>query len=376
MSIILDALKKAQQERKQTTTKTTYTFKNPGQKPRWVVYGILIVVVACVLGYLYIPAFHKPKQLARVIVKPEPPKAKPVTIEAKKVEAKVESIEKAEPVKAPVKTEMAKPKEEIKVAIQKTEVVQKEVVEKKEVRTVAKKDKKVQPTVVAKRVRQKTHAPRKEPAPERQREDVSTAAVRVDNKKLDLIYNEALKETQMGRLNEAKRLYLSILAERPDHIEALNNLGVIATNEGNTKEALFYFKKILGYKKDYAKAYNNIGLIMMSEGDKKLAEEYFRKSIELDAESVEPYLNLSAHLRGKKRLQEASQFLETILQKGIKNPALYLSYAITKDEMGQTEEAIRYYRSYLSGGEGKKEERNKIIERLRVLEESQSTKNR
>ena len=372
MSIILDALKKAQQERKQKTTKTTYTFKNPNQKPRWVVYGILIVVVAFVVGYLYIPAFHKPKVVARIITKPETPRAKPVTIEAKKVEAKVESIEKkAEPVKTPVKTEMAKPKEEIKVAVQKAEVV-----EKKRVKTVVKKERRVQPTVVAKRVKQKTHAPRKEPVPEGQRQDVGVTAGKVDNSKLDLIYNEALKETQMGRLNEAKRLYLSILAERPDHIEALNNLGVIATNEGNTKEALFYFKKILGYKKDYAKAYNNIGLIMMSEGDKKLAEEYFRKSIELDAESVEPYLNLSAHLRGKKRLQEASQFLETILQKGIKNPALYLSYAITKDEMGQTEEAIRYYRSYLSGGEGKKEERNKIIERLRVLEESQSTKNR
>jgi len=362
MSIILDALKKAQQERKQTTTKTTYTFKNPGQKPRWVVYGILIVVVASVVGYLYIPAFHKPKVVAKVIVKPEPPKVKPVTIEAKKVEAKVESIEKkAEPAKTPVKTEMAKPKEEIKVAVQKTEVVKKEVVEKK---------------IIAKRVKQKTPALRKEPAPEGQRQDAGVKAGKVDERRLDLIYNEALKETQMGRVNEAKRLYLSILAERPDHIEALNNLGVIATKEGNTKEALFYFKKILEYKRDYAKAYNNIGLIMMSEGDKKLAEEYFRKSIELDAGSVEPYLNLSAHLRGERRVQEASQFLEAILRKGIKNPALYLSYAITKDEMGQTEEAIRYYRSYLSGGEGKKEERNKIIERLRVLEESQSTKNR
>jgi len=246
MSIILDALKKAQQERKQTTTKTTYTFKNPGQKPRWVVYGILIVVVASVVGYLYIPAFHKPKQLARVIVKPEPPKAKPVTVEAKKIEAKVESIEKkAEPVKTPVKTEMAKPKEEVKVAVQKAEVVEKEVVEKKRVKTIVKKERRVQPTVVAKRVKQKTSAIRKEPALEGRREDAGVTTGKVDERKLDLIYNEALKEAEMGRVNEAKRLYLSILAERPDHIEALNNLGVIATKEGNTKEALFYFKKIL-----------------------------------------------------------------------------------------------------------------------------------
>ncbi|MCX5803429.1 MAG: tetratricopeptide repeat protein, partial [Proteobacteria bacterium] len=241
MSIILDALKKAQQERKQTTTKTTYTFKNPGQKPRWVVYGILIVVIASVVGYLYIPAFHKPKVVAKVIVKPEPPKTKPVTVEAKKVEATpqkpvVALIEKKpEPVKTPVKTEKAKPKEEVKVAVQKTEVVKKEVVKKE---------------IIAKRVKQKTPAirkERKEPAPEGQRQDIGVTAGKVDERKLDLIYNEALKEAQMGRVNEAKRLYLSILAERPDHIEALNNLGVIATNEGNTKEALFYFKKILEY---------------------------------------------------------------------------------------------------------------------------------
>jgi len=86
-------------------------------------------------------------------------------------------------------------------------------------------------------------------------------------------------------------MFLAIVARKPDHVESLNNLGVIAASLGNKKEALAYFKKILEYRADYPKAYNNIGLIMMSESDKVLAEEYFRKAISLDPQGLEPYIN-------------------------------------------------------------------------------------
>jgi Tfp pilus assembly protein PilF len=197
----------------------------------------------------------------------------------------------------------------------------------------------------------------------------------VDHEKINAMYNDALKETERGNVKGAKKLYQDILAEQPGHIEALNNLGVISMREGNTDEAFFYFNKVLQFKKDYGKAYNNIGLLMMRQGQKGLAEEYFRKSIELGKDNLEPSLNLAALFRTEKRYEDANRLLTGFINGNIKNKSLYLSYALVKDEMGQYEEAIQYYRLYLRES-GSAAEKNEVAERLKVLENVQSTKNR
>lgn len=191
-----------------------------------------------------------------------------------------------------------------------------------------------------------------------------------DNEKINTKFNEAVRETEKGNIPGAKLLYQSILKEQPSHIEALNNLGVIAMREGNSKEALFYFNKVLQYKKNYGKAYNNIGLLMMKDGQKHLAEEYFRKSIEL-GDGVDPSLNLAALLRTEKRFEEAGRLLEAFINTNAKNKSLYLSFALIKDDMGQYGEATRYYRLYLKEA-GSTSERSEVAERLKILENAQS----
>ena len=119
-------------------------------------------------------------------------------------------------------------------------------------------------------------------------EPVRAVEKKTDDGSIDSIYNEALREQQSGRTREAKTIYKQILAKQPNHIETLNNLGVIAIYEGNTQEALFYFKRILEYRKNYSKAYNNIGLIAMRDGDRQLAEEYLRKAISLEPDDPGP----------------------------------------------------------------------------------------
>jgi Flp pilus assembly protein TadD len=114
---------------------------------------------------------------------------------------------------------------------------------------------------------------------------------------------------------------------------------------------------------------------MMGEGDKGLAEEYFRKAIVMEPDSIEPYLNLSALLRSDGRLDEAARLLETPIQKKVKNPALFLSYALIQDAAGKTEDAVRYYRRYLSAVKSS-EARKEVIERLRLLEENRNPERR
>ncbi len=195
------------------------------------------------------------------------------------------------------------------------------------------------------------------------------------NDRVTTNYNKALAAAEEGSTDKARKLYLAVLADEPHHIEALNNLGVLALSESNTKEAAFYFRRILEYRKDYIKSYNNQGIIAMREGDTKLAEEYFKKAIEVAPQTLEPYLNLAALLRSEKKLEEANSVIDAPLKRGLHGDQLFLSAALIKDELGLSAEAVKYYRYYLQGS-SPREDRRKIIERLSFLEESKSSTSR
>ena len=356
MSVILDALKKAQNDRKDLTKGLPYDPKNKPQRPRWPVYLIATIAICVLIVFLLIPGPKKP-----TITPVEAPKSAqvppaPPPVIAEKASPVVQSTTPAHNVLASkqstgarkISTKDMKPAKEQKKS---SASLPKYDAEKKDAGAF---DSSLQSTPKA---------------------ESKVLISSVDHEKINATYNEALKETEKGNTKSAKRLYQAILAEQPSHIEALNNLGVIAMREGNTDEALFYFNKVLQYKKDYGKAYNNIGLLMMKEDKKGLAEEYFRKSIELGKDGIEPSLNLAALLRTEKRYEEASRVLVGLIGSHTKNKSLYLSYALIKDEMGQYEEAIKYYRLYLREGGGTGE-RNEVVERLKALENVHSTKSK
>lgn len=368
MSIIQDALKKAQEERaKRNKKEAPYHLTGVQKKPRIVVYATIAVVCAvAVLAYLYIPYFHKPK----ITMKMSVPAQTATVTKSPEASRAVQSLPEEQKLVNAI---------QLKENKDYTDQAYRSVNEKSEVMTTAKDKKKlgaVRTRTVHTQVLSPAPSTKRKPAlTETSRENVvaesqktnENSEKRNSNEDADAIYNKALKEQQSGRIKEAKAVYRQVLAIQPNHVETLNNLGVIAIREGNTQEALFYFKRILEYRKDYSKAYNNIGLIAMKDGNHQLAEEYLRKAVSLEPNDAEPYLNLSSLLRSQGKLQEAEKVLEIPIQKRIKDENIFLSYAVIKDNLGQYEDAARYYRQYLSSSRNQPS-RQDIVERLKYIE--------
>jgi Tfp pilus assembly protein PilF len=362
MSIIQDALKKAQEDRKKTNSREIpYHLSGVQRKSKTVVYAVAgLICVAVALAYLYIPYFHKPKQITQSAVIQPPVPAKPA--QAVVIVPPISEVQKpAKETRGEKRAIIEKPAAPVTLDRKQKPVDAK-------ISTVH-----AQRTAILFPVKKKIMDAELAGRQDRMNEPARAVEKKTDDGSADSIYNEALREQQSGRIREAKIIYKQILAKQPDHIETLNNLGVIAIYEGNTQEALFYFKRILEYKKNYSKAYNNIGLIAMRDGDRRLAEEYLRKAISLEPDDPGPYMNLSALLRSQGRLQEAAKLLEIPIQKKAKDPELFLSYAVIKDNLGQYEDAARYYRQYLSSIRTPAS-RKDIIERLQYIETKIITK--
>lgn len=351
MSIIHDALKKAQAQRKEKPAGIPHgNTPEAKKKPHYLAAGIIVIVAAIVLTYLFVPAFHPKKTIpVKQMASVEPAQAvSPMGTPAQAVTQK--SPEAGPQVDTAVSAQIPSPD---RVALKKASPVSVPAPELRDTagrpEPVRRGSKGAQPAADDEPIRR---------IPVRKTEDDS----------LNRQYNEALKLMGAGQLREAQKVFLDILGRKPDHVETLNNMGVISASSGNRKEAVAYFNKVLEYRPNYPKAYNNIGLVMMSEGNPLLAEEYFRKAIAMDPEGLEPYLNLAALLRAGKKFAEAAKLLEGPIHRNIKDPNLYLSYAVVKDNMGHSEQAIKFYRQYL-GLAKPSQVRNGVAERLRYLEE-------
>lgn len=82
-----------------------------------------------------------------------------------------------------------------------------------------------------------------------------------------------------GNLEAAKGCFQQILESDPNHIEALNNLGVIHHVKGNVEEAENYFLKALAIKEDYSDALLNLADLYQNANQKEKAADCMEKML-------------------------------------------------------------------------------------------------
>ena len=95
-----------------------------------------------------------------------------------------------------------------------------------------------------------------------------------------------------GNLEAAKECFRKILETDPNHIEALNNLGVIHHAKGNVEGAENYFLKALAIKEDYSDALLN--LADLYQNSKRWEEAFLQleKSIAIDDQDMDAFNQL------------------------------------------------------------------------------------
>jgi tetratricopeptide (TPR) repeat protein len=143
--------------------------------------------------------------------------------------------------------------------------------------------------------------------------------------------SNALRHHQSGQLEQAARIYQSILDQQPDHADALHLLGVVALQQGNPPRAVeligraiavnpsaaaFHCNLAEAYRAlgeldraagccqlalrlqpDYPEAANNLGLILQAQGKNQAAIAQFREALRLGPNAPMVHNNLGNALR-------------------------------------------------------------------------------
>jgi tetratricopeptide (TPR) repeat protein len=124
----------------------------------------------------------------------------------------------------------------------------------------------------------------------------------------------ALQHHQAGRLAEAEAIYRRILALQPENSDALNLLGVIASQKGEHRQAVELIKRAISINPRDSAYQNNLGNVFKDLSRLDEAITAYNVALQLASGNVEAWNNLGSALNTQGRHQEAVFALHSALQ--------------------------------------------------------------
>jgi tetratricopeptide (TPR) repeat protein len=191
---------------------------------------------------------------------------------------------------------------------------------------------------------------------------------------LDERFAAAHRHFLEGRSSEARAGCEALLAERPDHADALWLLGKIACESGDTAGAadligraivfnasVAKYHLALGYARQvdgdldgaagcyrtaldldprYAEAWNNLGCVMQLQGRLAEAADHFRKALEINPALAQANQNLGSLMRDPHRLEAAAENYRRAIREQPGDASLYVDLGNTLRDQEKFDEAI------------------------------------
>ena len=121
---------------------------------------------------------------------------------------------------------------------------------------------------------------------------------------VDNLYRKALNYQQKGKLDKAVKGYENLLNIEPEHVFALNNLGVIYMSRGRNKNAEIMFKRAISLRRDYVNPYYNLACLCSQEGNIPHALDYLERAARINNDVK----NWAKDDRDLKNVRESAEF--------------------------------------------------------------------
>lgn len=138
----------------------------------------------------------------------------------------------------------------------------------------------------------------------------------------------------------AKRAYLEVLAEFPNQLQALNNLGVIEAASGNYAAASKYFREVANLSPQKFSAWANLASALSLDNDLSGSEEAYVKAVLIEPKNIKILLQLGGVLRRLKKFPGAIHAYKQILDLDPENLEALNNLGNTYRDIGRLEEAL------------------------------------
>ena len=183
----------------------------------------------------------------------------------------------------------------------------------------------------------------------------------------------AAQHYEAGRLRDAESLLRQLLAQKPDHPDALHLLGLVAHRSGHHEPAIALIRQALVAFPQAADVHANLGAVLATIGRFDEAIEHYRQALALDPNHVDAHNNLGNALGRTGRRAEAEAEFRRALELRPQFPEAINNLGIAIRDQGRPEEALPYFHQAISLRPNYAEAYNNLgatVERFGRLEEA------
>lgn len=162
-----------------------------------------------------------------------------------------------------------------------------------------------------------------------------------------LILNQALVLHQAGRLAEAQKLYLQILAVDARHADALHLLGMVENAMGHAEIAVKMIRRAIASNGNNARYYSNLGFILENQELHGEAEIACKQALLLNPNYAEALNNLGNALLSQGRVGDAAASYRQALELKPDHAEAHYNLGNALSALGTLDEAIASYKTAL-----------------------------
>ena len=163
------------------------------------------------------------------------------------------------------------------------------------------------------------------------------------NLTIEETFNLAIKSHQEGKTDIAQKLYLQVLKIKPNHSQALNNLGIVFYTLGENQKAKDCYEKAIELNPNYTEALNNLGVIFQGLGENQKAKEFYEKAIKLNTNHVDSHNNLGNIFKEAGDLQKAKDCYEKAIEINPNYATAHNNLGNVFNNLGENEKAKDCY---------------------------------
>ena len=158
----------------------------------------------------------------------------------------------------------------------------------------------------------------------------------------------AIELHRANRLREAEPLYTAVLADAPDHPDALHFLGVLKHRQDASAEAVALIRRSLALAPDNPDAHNNLGNVLFETGKVEDAAAAYRRVVELRPGNADAHHNLGVALRATGKPAEAEAALEQAIALEPSKALFHYSLAMLWLRLGRPADALPIFQVALA----------------------------
>jgi tetratricopeptide (TPR) repeat protein len=157
------------------------------------------------------------------------------------------------------------------------------------------------------------------------------------------LFDQALALFRAGHLAQAKRIARRILADDPNHAQALHLLGVALSQQGNHTEGLRFIDAARQIDGQSASIHNTRGnvLVALQRFDEAVAS--YDNAIALKSDFIEPFCNRGAALQELKRFDEAVTSYDNAIALRPNYAEAFCNRGLALQELKRFDEALASY---------------------------------